>query len=209
MPSLTDTLVALVMVGATSVTVIVTAWLLVAVPSEARTLKLYELFVSKSGEVLNFTAPVEALTVNAPASAPPRLRVTTSAGSRSVALATYTTVEAAMPSATVALVLLVIVGAWFTQPTSMVMVFGAASNRAASLTLKSRLAYPAPLEFSPGVNCSLPASISALEISCPAVTGPKPGSVRVPADGTTSILTAGIEAPASGSLKPKSLAVKI
>src|SRR5258706_15809429 len=90
MPSHTDTLVALVMVGATSVTVIVTAWLLVAVPSEARTLKLYELFVSKSGEVLNFTAPVEALTVNAAASAPPRLKVTAPACTWAPAAATTT-----------------------------------------------------------------------------------------------------------------------
>ncbi len=58
----------------------------------------------------------------------------------SVALAAYTTVEVEIPSATVALVLLVIVGALFTQPTLIVIEFGAASNNAASLTLKLRLA---------------------------------------------------------------------
>src|SRR5437870_1821383 len=51
-PSATDTLVELVMVGATSVIDTVTAWLELSVPSEATTLKLYQLCVSKSGAAL-------------------------------------------------------------------------------------------------------------------------------------------------------------
>ena len=59
--------------GATSVTLTVTAWLLNApLASDAFTLKLYEVFVSKSGTALNVTAPVAALIVNAPASVPVR-----------------------------------------------------------------------------------------------------------------------------------------
>ncbi len=60
----------------TSVTVTVTAWLPVRVPSEATTLKLYEDLASKSGDALNVTAPVAALMVNAAASAPLRLKLT-------------------------------------------------------------------------------------------------------------------------------------
>src|SRR6266568_2732105 len=73
-PSGTETLVAEVIVGATSVTLIVTACVLKApLGSEALTLKEYELFVSKSGLVLKVTAPVALLIVKAPASAPVRL----------------------------------------------------------------------------------------------------------------------------------------
>ena len=56
-PSGTVTLVELVIAGATSITPIVTACDEVSVPSEAMTLKLYEDFVSKSGEALKVTAP--------------------------------------------------------------------------------------------------------------------------------------------------------
>ena len=46
----------------------------------------------------------------------------------------------AMPSPTATAVPLVIVGAWLTQPTSIVRVFDATSNRVPSLTLKATLA---------------------------------------------------------------------
>src|SRR6266446_7400844 len=72
-PSATLTVVAELMVGATSVTVRVTAWVLNAPDgSEAFTLKLYEDLVSKSGVETNVTAPVELLIVNDAASAPVR-----------------------------------------------------------------------------------------------------------------------------------------
>ena len=109
-PSGTETLVALVMLGATSVTATVTAWLLVSVPSEATTLNVYDDFVSKSGEALKVTAPVAPLIVNAAASAPVRLKLT-APPCTSVAAAVYTTVEVAVPSGSVTLVELVIVGA--------------------------------------------------------------------------------------------------
>ena len=75
-PSGTETPVALVIAGATSVTATVTACDELSVASLAMTLKVYADFVSKSGEALKVTAPVALLIVNAPASAPPRLNVT-------------------------------------------------------------------------------------------------------------------------------------
>src|SRR5258708_34834090 len=71
-------------------------------------LRSYELFVSKSGELLKVTAPVALLIVKAAASAPVRLKLT---DSTSVALAVYTTVDVLVPSVTLTLVALVIVGA--------------------------------------------------------------------------------------------------
>src|SRR5258706_7822476 len=98
------------MLGATSVTATVTAWLELSVPSLATTLNVYEDFVSKSGEALNVTAPVEALIVKAAASAPVRLNVT-APPCTSVAAAVYTTVAALVASGTEILVALVIEGA--------------------------------------------------------------------------------------------------
>src|SRR5258708_25650604 len=108
-PSGTDTEVALVIDGATSVTATVTAWALVSVPSEATTLNVYEDFVSKSGVLLNVTAPVALLIVKAPASAPVRLKLT-APPCTSVAAPVYTTVELAVPSGTQTLLALLIAG---------------------------------------------------------------------------------------------------
>ena len=70
-PSGTEAVVAELITGATSVTLIVTACVLNAPDgSLAFTLKLYELFTSKSGLALNVTAPVALLIVNADASVP-------------------------------------------------------------------------------------------------------------------------------------------
>jgi hypothetical protein len=109
-PSGTETLVALVMDGATSVTATVTAWLEVSVPSLATTLNVYELCVSKSGDALNVTAPVALSMLKDPASTPLRLNVTPPPRT-SVAAAVYTTVAVLVPSGTVTLVALVIEGA--------------------------------------------------------------------------------------------------
>src|SRR5689334_25385296 len=98
------------MAGATSVTETVTAWLEVSAPSSATTLKLYELFVSKSGLALNVTAPVAELMVNAAASAPLRLKLTAPpAGSDAAAV--YTTVAVLVPSGTDTVVAEVMAGA--------------------------------------------------------------------------------------------------
>src|SRR3954463_2214410 len=88
------------MEGATSVTDTVTACVLAKVPSDATTLKLYEDFVSKSGEALKVTAPVELSIVKAAASAPLRVNVTPPPWT-SVAAAVYTTVAVLIPSLTV------------------------------------------------------------------------------------------------------------
>ena len=70
-PSVTLAEDPLLITGATSVTLIVTACVLNAPDgSLAFTLKLYELFTSKSGLALNVTAPVALLIVNADASVP-------------------------------------------------------------------------------------------------------------------------------------------
>ncbi len=66
--------------------------------------------VSKSGLLLNVTAPLEALIVNAAASAPVRLNVTAPPWT-SFAAAVYTVVAVLVPSGTETLVALVMLGA--------------------------------------------------------------------------------------------------
>ncbi len=65
---------------------------------------------------MNVTAPVDALIVNAAASAPPRLNVTVPPCT-SLAAAVYTVVAVLVPSGTETLVVLVMVGATSVTPT--------------------------------------------------------------------------------------------
>ena len=70
-PSFTEAVLAELITGARSLTLIVTAWVSNSPDgSLALTLKLYEDLVSKSGVLLMATTPVEELTVNARASVP-------------------------------------------------------------------------------------------------------------------------------------------
>ena len=70
-PSFTESVLAELITGARSLTLIVTAWVSNSPDgSLALTVKLYEFLVSKSGVLLTVTAPVRELTVNAEASVP-------------------------------------------------------------------------------------------------------------------------------------------
>jgi hypothetical protein len=122
-------------------------------------------------------------------------------------------VNTTLASSLIVITLSLPVGASSTDVTLMVMVRGVTSRFApapSSCTWNVKLACAAPCAFSPGVYRRLPALTSAIAIDCPALTAP-PFSVTSPALAKVVIVTAskGFAGASSGSVKPKSRAVKV